>query len=106
GSIKSGQIFSWVGNETKQFGETLSRIPDRMKDWQPREYTDRYSSYYQPFDESKSVALEIIDPGCVFCAKLFSNTKEAGMQNRYNLTYIAYPIPNPDEPSGFKFPHS
>lgn len=106
GSLRSGDIIDWTKDEVSQFGETLSRIPDRMKKWQPRQYTDEYSSYYNTFDESKPVALEVIDPGCIFCANLFKNTKEAKVEQNYNLTYIAYPIPDNIQPSGYKFPHS
>jgi hypothetical protein len=50
-----------------------------------------------PEDPSKPYALEVIDPGCVFCAELFKNIKEADVESRYNLTYMAYPIPDPNE---------
>lgn len=83
--------------------DTISRIPDRFKQWDAKEFTSFTSTYYSPFDSNKKTAIEVIDPGCKYCKKLWSNIKEAGFENSYNLTYIAYPIPQKD---GYKFQHS
>ncbi len=105
-SLKSGHILGWTMDQAGDFGETISRVPDRIKKWNPADYTDDKSSYYYPYDATKPTALEVIDPGCQFCAKLFNNIKQAGVENRYNLTYIPYPIPDPSIPSGYKFANS
>ena len=105
-AVKAFEVFDWTVNEASFFTETVSRIPDRFKDWRPEEYIDETATYYQPFDSQKPTALEVIDPGCKFCAKLFGNIKVAGFEGRYNLTYIPYAIPNETAPSGYKFPHS
>lgn len=84
--------------------ETLSRVPDRLRSWNAKEFTTSRSSYYNSFDLNKPVAIEVIDPGCQFCKKLWANIKEAGFENTYNLTYLAYPIP--DVNGGHKFQHS
>jgi hypothetical protein len=47
-----------------------------------------------------------MDPGCSVCAHLFKNIKEAGFENKYNLTYIAYPIADVNNPGHYKFPNS
>lgn len=103
-SVKTGKLPHWVKVEAQTFGETVSRIPSRLKTWKAEEYVTDKNTYYQPFDPSKLTALEIIDPSCRFCSKLFVNIKEAGFENKYNLTYLAYPIPNPDD--SYRFRHS
>jgi hypothetical protein len=88
------------------FGETVSRIPNRLKTWNPEEFVSDSSTYYKLFDQNKPTALEIIDPSCKFCAKLFGNIKETGFADRYNLTYLVYPIPDTKHEDGYRFPHS
>ncbi len=105
-AAKNLNLLSWAKNETLFFFETVSRIPDRFKNWQPEEYVDESATYLKPFDLKKQIALEIIDPGCKFCAKLLKNIEIAQFQNIYNLTYIPYAIPDPNSPGGFKFPNS
>jgi len=105
-SVKTGHIASWAHRTVNQFGETLSQVPDRLKKWNPRQYTTSTSSYYYSFSTTKKTALEIVDPGCRFCAQLFRNMKAASVESRYNLTYIAYPIPDSRNANGYKFPHS
>ena len=83
--------------------DTIKRIPSRLKAWEAKEYVSETATYYKAFDNSKPTSLEIIDPLCKFCKKLWGNIKEAGFTDRYNLTYIAYPIPEGD---GFKFKNS
>ncbi len=101
-----GHLLSWGHHTINQWGETFSRLPDRVKSWDPQAYTTSASSYYHQYDPHKKTALEIIDPGCHFCAQLFQNLRQAGVENRYNLTYIAYPIPDVRNADGYKFPHS
>lgn len=105
-SLKEGQLLTWTKEEVSFFGETISRIPDRLKKRNPEEYLGSTNTYFMPYDENKTIALEIIDPSCKFCAKLFTNIKETNFANIYNLTYLVYPIPDPTQPNGYKFPHS
>lgn len=105
-AVKNFEVLSWTRDEAIFFVQTISRIPDRFKNWKPEEYIDETSTYYAPFDSQKQVALEIIDPGCKFCAKLFRNIQTAQFEYKYNLTYIPYAIPEASTPSGFKFPNS
>lgn len=105
-SVKEGQIFPWAKDKVLTFGETVSRIPNRLKEWNPNDYVSSGNTYYKPYDQNKPVALEIIDPSCKFCAKLFGNIKESGFAERYNLTYIVYPIPDTKQPNGYRFSHS
>lgn len=90
----------------KSLGETVSLIPSRLRTWKPEEYTGPDNSWYRPWNPAKPTALEIVDPGCHACADLFGNIRKAGFEDRYNLTYIAYPIPQANSWNGYKFIHS
>lgn len=105
-SLKSGDILDWTKNEIEQFTNTISKIPDKFKTWNPDDYLSENNTYYHSYDENKPTAVEVIDPSCQFCKKLFFNLKEANVQNDYNLTYILFPIPDSTTPTGYKFRNS
>ena len=96
----------WAKDGVLTLGETITMIPNRFKEWNPNEFISESNTYFKPYDSSKSVALEIIDPSCKFCAKLFGNIKETSFADRYNLTYLVYPIPDNKQSNGYRFPHS
>lgn len=103
-AIEDGRTGEWVIGPFTRFVETMSRIPDRLRTWQPAEYVSPTATYARPYDAAKPVALEIIDPGCRFCKKLTHNLEDAGAFDRANVSYLLYPIPLPD--GGTKFPNS
>lgn len=105
-SLAEGQVIAWAKDEVLTFAETVSRIPNRLKAWDAQVYVSESNTYYRSFDPEKPTALEIIDPSCKFCAKLFGTIKEAGFAERYNLTYFVYPIPDSKADDGYRFPHS
>jgi hypothetical protein len=96
-------VIGAFGNEFASIGETLSALPARFRDWRAEDYLPANASYLGGYNPSQETAVEVIDPGCSFCRQLFANIREAGFDDEYNLTYIAYPIAGVD---GFKFPHS
>lgn len=101
-----GKPIDWFVNEANNLGNTFANIPTRLQSWDASNYLPENASYYYSKDNSKPLALEMIDPGCQVCAHLFKNIKQAGFENKYNLTYIAYPIKNPKEPGKYKFVNS
>ena len=103
-SWQSGNLLGWVTGPFTRTFTTITRIPDRLRTWDAREFVGPTATYIRPFDASKPTALEIIDPSCQFCKKLTSNVRTAGIPERMNVTYLLYPIPSED--SGTKFPHS
>ncbi len=105
-SLKEGQIIAWAKDGVFTLGDTITMIPNRFKAWNPKEFISDSNTYYKQYDSNKPVALEIIDPSCKFCAKLFGNIKETGFADRYNLTYLLYPIPDTKQPGGYRFPNS
>lgn len=105
-SLKDGHIVAWTTDKVSTLGETITMIPNRFKEWNPSEFVSDSNTYYASYDSKKSTALEIIDPSCKFCAKLFNNIKDTNFTERYNLTYIVYPIPDSAKENGYRFPHS
>ena len=103
-SIQDGRLDEWVTGPFTRFAETVSRLPDRLKQWEPSAYLSPSASYYRALDEEKPYVIEIIDPGCQFCKKLTKNLKEASVMEARNVSYLLYPIPKPE--GGYKFPHS
>ncbi len=104
-ALGEGRLAEWAAGPFVRFAETVSRIPDRLKEWQPRDYLGPTATFYEPRDETKPYALEVIDPGCKFCKKLTKNMKEAGVMAGANVSYLLYPIPTTST-GGYKFPHS
>ncbi len=89
-----------------EIGTTISLLPSALKQWKPQDYISSDNTYYYAYDQSKPTALEVVDPGCIYCGKLFANIKTANFESSHNLTYILYPIPSPNQPSGYKFANS
>lgn len=104
--ISEGKPLDWFSNGAGQLINTFANIPNRLKNWDATEYLPKNVSYYHKYDSTKPTALEIIDPGCTVCARLFKNIKETGFEEKYNLAYIAYPIKNPYSVGDYTFANS
>ncbi len=119
-AISQNKLGEWVVSPFQTFAQTVSRVPDRFQTWQPTNYLTENSTFYNGFnfdtkatnspeqikEFNQKIALEIIDPGCKFCKELFKNIKQAGFEQKYNLTNLLYPIPDKTTASGYKFQHS
>jgi hypothetical protein len=92
-----------IGGEVADVAETIGAIPDRLRTWDAAAYLPPNVTWRTGFDPARPTALEIVDPGCSVCAKLAANIREAGFADRYNLAYVAYPIP---DLTGTRFPNS
>lgn len=103
-ALSQGRLGEWAAAPFVQFAQTVSRVPDRVKHWEPREYLSPTATFAQPQDPSKPYALEIIDPSCQFCRKLLRNLEQANVLQSHNVTYLLYPIQLPNGET--KFPHS
>lgn len=103
-AMEHGRMIEWATGPFVRFGETLARIPDRLKTWTPETYLPPTASFHAPKDASKPYAIEVIDPGCTFCKKLTRNMRDAGLLDSLNVTYVLYPIPALDGKT--KFVHS
>lgn len=102
-SLMRLDIVGAIGNEVADVAESIAAIPDRLRTWDAAEYLPPNVTWRTGYDPARPTALEIVDPGCSACAELASNMLQAGFGERYNLAYIAYPIP---DPIGTKFANS
>ena len=103
-SLFTNQELTWIGQEFTSITTALTLLPSRFQHWEASNYIASNATYYHPFDAKKTTALVIIDPGCPSCANDFRNIQQVGFENNYNLTYLAYPIPNGK--GGYKFANS
>ncbi len=103
-AMEQGRVAEWAAGPFTRLADTLSRIPNRIKTWDAKAYYGPTATTYFPADPAKPYALEVMDPGCKFCKKLFENIKASGFEKTHNLSYLLYPIPLPD--GTHKFPHS
>ncbi len=103
-AIAQNKLGEWALAPIAGFADTLSRIPDRLKTWDPEQFFGPTATFARPRDAAKPYALEIIDPSCQFCRKVTKNLNVAGALDTHNVSYLLYPIPLPE--GGTKFPHS
>src|SRR3989339_67842 len=105
-AVKKNKIQDWVLAPFRNFAETVTRIPDRLRTWNAEEYLSSTATFYTVLDLQKEYAIEILDPGCIYCKKLFENIKTANLEQKYNFSYILYPIPDSKSVNGYKFKNS
>ncbi|MCL2444881.1 hypothetical protein FWD07_02025 [Candidatus Saccharibacteria bacterium] len=92
-SIRTGQPHRFVTNWFSEFGEAFSGIPVRFRNWDAMDYIPENASFYRDFDWGLPIALKILDPGCGVCRDSYLNKLDSGFMDRYNLAFLAYPIP-------------
>ncbi|MDO5699125.1 MAG: hypothetical protein Q4G51_14255 [Dermatophilus congolensis] len=91
-SLLSGDVVGAFGNEFADLGDTISAVPGTFRSWDAADYVLPQASYQGGYREGRPTALEVIDPGCQFCAQLFTNVEQSGFAESHNVTYIVYPI--------------
>ncbi|MDR2336687.1 MAG: hypothetical protein LBE03_01120 [Candidatus Nomurabacteria bacterium] len=97
-----------------EWGDIFGGVPDRLRTWEVNEYIDLNTlDYYHnekwnddftdvvaaPDDSeyyTKTVALDIFDPGCSICLQSFSNQLSSGFFEKHKVYLLPYPIQNPD----------
>lgn len=102
-SIGTGDVFGAFGREFASLGDTISTIPSRLREWDAADFAASDATYLGGYVEGSPVALEVLDPGCRFCAELFRNMQASGFDESHNVTYLAYPIRSE---FGYKFANS
>jgi hypothetical protein len=105
-SVAQFKELEWAGNWFKDFGEGIAAIPSQWQYWSAKNYLPQNVTYYNKYDSTKPTALEVIDPGCSSCKKLFVNIKDTDFLKKYNLAYIAYPIKSVSTDNGYRFKNS
>ena len=91
-SLTSGDVVGAVRNEATAWGETFQALPNRFRNWDAENYLPEYASFRGGYTEGLPLAIEVIDPGCVFCAELSRNIADADLTRTHNVAYISYPI--------------
>lgn len=97
-SLTSGDVVGAFVNEATSLGETISTIPSRFRTWDAADYAPAYASFVGGYRPGLPTALEVLDPGCEYCARLFRNLDAADVARSHNLTYVVYAIPGEDGP--------
>lgn len=105
-SVFQLKMHVWLWNWLVEYYESIIAIPVRIQHWEPEKYLPENATYKKTFDSSKQTALEIFDPGCSACQKTYINQVKRSFADKYNLTYIAYPIPQASAKGGYKFRNS
>lgn len=91
-SIGEGDVFGAFGREFASVGDTIATVPSRLRTWDAADFAAPDATYLGGFAPGRPTALEVLDPGCRFCAQLFRNMRESGFDATHNVTYLAYPI--------------
>ncbi|MDR0482955.1 MAG: hypothetical protein LBH13_07390 [Cellulomonadaceae bacterium] len=91
-SLTRGDIVGAVRNEGSAWADTFRAVPNRFRNWDATNYLPEFPSYRGGYTEGKPLALEVIDPGCGYCAQLSRNIAEADFTDTHNVTYVVYPI--------------
>ncbi|MEH3090376.1 MAG: hypothetical protein PGN24_12575 [Microbacterium arborescens] len=92
-TLATGDVVGAFGQEAASLAETIAAVPSRLRTWDAAEYVSLAPSYLGGYRPDLPTAVEIIDPGCRFCAQLLRNVHESGFAENHNLTYLVYPIP-------------
>ncbi|MBF4561273.1 hypothetical protein ITJ43_03920 [Microbacterium sp. VKM Ac-2870] len=102
-SIGEGDVFGAFGREFASVGDTIATLPSRLRSWDAADFAAADATYLGGYVEGRPTALDVLDPGCRFCAQLFRNMRDAGFGNTHNVTYLVYPI---HSATGDKFANS
>ncbi len=91
-SLLRGDVLGAFGNEATDIADAVVAIPGTFRTWDAADHVIPAASYDGGFREGLPTALEVIDPGCQFCATLFRTVEGSAFAERHNITYIVYPI--------------
>ncbi len=91
-SLLRGDVVAAFGNEATDIADAVAAIPGAFRTWDATDYVIPAASYDGGFREGLPTALEVIDPGCQFCAKLVGAVEGSQFAEKHNITYIVYPI--------------
>lgn len=106
-------ILEQTGRWFTEWGDIFAAIPDRVKNWDAKEYLVEPSTFVDAhiLDDAKNspqddapVALDLLDPGCSACMMSFRNQLESGFFESHRVAIILYPIQLDDD--SYKFANS
>jgi hypothetical protein len=94
-------ILEKTGRWFTDWGDIFSAIPDRIKNWDAKEYYIEPTTFVDvsildnsknPLEEDKPYALDLLDPGCSACMMSFRNQLESGFFESHQVALLIYPI--------------
>lgn len=85
-------IVGAFGNEFADVADTIAAVPGVFRTWDAADHVVADASWSGGYREGLPTALEVIDPGCEFCAQMFAEVEGSAFAQRHNITYIVYPI--------------
>lgn len=99
-------FFEGIGRWFTEWGEIFGAIPDKFREYRAEDYDFSYISAGSNTDggseAKKPVAVEILDPGCIVCAKSYRAQKTAGFSENYTLRIVPFAIQGADDAYKFK----
>ena len=93
-----------TGRWFTEWGEIFSAIPDKFTNYDASRYDFNYITANPNKGADKSIAVDIIDPGCSVCMISYKNQKEAGFFNDYDVRLVPFAIQGPE--GNYKFKNS
>lgn len=109
----NANIFEKTGRWFTEWGDIFSAIPDRLKNWNAKDYFIEPSTIVDAsvLGSEKSApkadapyALDLLDPGCSECLKSFQNQLSSGFFETHQVALVIYPIRLDD--GSYKFANS
>lgn len=91
-----------TGRWFAEWGEIFAAIPDKFRTYNAEDYKFNYITAGN--NDSKSVAIDIFDPGCSVCMQSYRNQKAAGFFDQYNVRLVPFAIQ--DTNNNYKFKNS
>lgn len=92
-----------TGRWFTEWGEIFEAIPDKFKTYNAEEYDFSYVTVGVA-DSENPVAVDIFDPGCSVCARSYTNQKNAGFFDKYDVRLVPFAIQDAD--GKYKFANS
>lgn len=91
-------------NWFSEWGEIFAAIPDRLKNWNAKDYlVEPVETINDVNPNDAKAALDIIDPGCTICLSSYRNQlKDKDFTKDHAVYLMLYTIKNPDGTSKFK----
>ncbi len=110
-------FFEGIGRWFTEWGEIFEAVPDKFREYRAEDYdfsyisadsaadsADSSDSTGPGADESRAVAADILDPGCIVCAKSYAAQKAAGFFEKYEVRIVPFAIQ--DAENNYKFKNS
>ena len=92
-----------TGRWFTEWGEIFEAIPDKFRTYNAEDYNFNYINV-QSANYLRPVAVDILDPGCSVCANSYTNQKNAGFFNNYDVRLVPFAIQDAD--GNYKFRNS